>query len=186
MSGAHGPQQPTAHKWHPIIVQERTLYTLASWHRARSALHTHLPFCSPLSVSLLYSFKRENIPFLGVQKWVTNWDMSGDYTCTPSPHPSLFWHPLFSLLNNNSREKTTYTIIPPFLGTQEMSDKLRYEWQIILRYYTPIIHELSLERYTTSSPCKAIHLERKTTPHLLSHWTTHLPHRPNHYAYSLT
>jgi len=121
MSGGPQPTYPTTHKGHPIIVQER-IYTLASWHRARSALIFHLPFLTPFYVSLLYSFKRENIPFLGVQKWVTNRDMSES---TPPPHPSPFCPPLFSLLNNNSREKTIHphTIIP-------RSWDSRNEWQI--------------------------------------------------------
>ena len=148
--------------------------------------YTLLPFCSPFFVSLLYSFKRENIPFLGAQKWVTNRDMSGDYTCTPSTHPSPFCSPYF-LSWTTTEERKLYTHhYTPFMGSPEMSDKLRYEWQIILRYYPHIIHELSLERPTTTSPFTTIHLERKTTPYILSHWTTHLQYWWKDYAYSRT
>ena len=54
--------------------------------------------------------------------------MSDDYTRTPSPHPSPFGALIFSLEQQLKRENYTpahhYT---PFRGTQEMSDKLRYE-----------------------------------------------------------
>ena len=184
MSGAHTPTYPTAHKhfilsW--LIVQYPCIMTSCA-----KRTYTPSAFCSPFSVSLLYSFKRENIPFLGAQKWVTNRDMSDVYTCTPSPHPSPFGHPYF-LSWTTTQERKLYTrIIPPFRGTQEMSDKLRYESQIILRYYPLIIHELSLERPSITSPFKTITLERKTASHLLSHWTTHLQYWWKDYAYSLS
>jgi hypothetical protein len=75
----------------------------------------------------------------------------------------LYLHPLhthfafldatiFSLEQLLKRENYTpvyhYT---PFRATPEMSDKLRYEWQIILRYYLYIIYELSIERSTTTT-----------------------------------
>ena len=100
---------------------------------------------------------------------------------------AFFGHYIFSLEQQLKRENYTpihhYT---PFRGSPEMSDKLRYESQIILRYYLHIIHEVSLERHTTTSTFTTIHLERKTTPHFLSHWTTHLQYWRNYYAYSLT
>ena len=178
---------PTTHKWHPIIFtldlsSKIELYTLESL-LGNVAYEHPSPFCSPFSVSLLYSFKRENTLSWEsrnewqIEIWVT--------TILAHPHHTLrLLAPLFSLLNYNSREKTIHTHYSPFRGTPEMSDKLRYQWQIILRYFTHIIYHVSLERPTTS-PFSAIHLERQTTPHFLSLWTTHLQYRPKHYAYSL-
>ena len=64
MSGAHNPQPPTTHKWHPIIFYYRSILLHPDIVR-EAHLYPLLPFCSPFSVSLLYSFKRENITFLG-------------------------------------------------------------------------------------------------------------------------
>jgi hypothetical protein len=186
---AHIPHNPHTHKWHTIIFSllllfKIELYTLASWHRARSALIPFSFYSTISSIHLLYSFKREISPSWEsrnewqIEIWVTT-------ILAPLHHTLRLLAPLFSLLNNNSREKTIHTPLYPFLGTPEMSDKLRYEWQIILRYYPHIIHEVPLERPATN-PRKTIHLERQTTPHLLSHWTTHLQYRRNYYAYSRT
>ena len=49
--------------------------------------------------------------------------MSGDYTCTPSPHPSLFVRHIFSLEQQLKRENYTHTIIP-------LSWEPRNDWQI--------------------------------------------------------
>ena len=184
MSGAHSPQPPTTHKWHPIIFYYRSILLHPDIVR-EAHLYPLLPFCSPFSVSLLYSFKRENITFLGSpemsDKSIYEWWLY----LHPLHTYIAFLVTLFSLLNNNSREKTIHTPLYPFPGGPEMSDKLRYEWQIILRYYPHIIHDVSLERPTTS-PYKTIHLERQTAPHLLSHRTTHLQYWWKDYAYSLT
>ena len=168
---------------HPDIVREAHLYSCILTSCAKRT-HTPTPFLHPCP-SLLYTRSREKIsPSWELQKWVTNWDMSDVYTCTTSSHPSPFIPPHF-LSSVIVQERKLYTPYIPFLGSPEMSDKLRYEWQIILRYYPPIIHELSLERHTTTSPFQTIHLERKTTTHFLSHWATHLQYRSNHYAYPL-
>ena len=92
--GPHSPHNPTTHNGTLSSFKKETIHscTLTSFAKR---IHTHRHFCSPLSVSLLYSFKRENIPFLGVQKWVTNWDMSDVYTCTPSSQYSPFYAPYF-------------------------------------------------------------------------------------------
>ncbi len=55
----------------------------------------------------------------------------------------FFVHHIFSLEQQLKRENYTHNIHVP--GGPEMSDKSIYESQIILRYYTHIIHELSLE-----------------------------------------
>ena len=168
-----------------LFVQERKqipyTWTLTS---CAKRTHTHRLFVRPC-LSLFYTRSREKI-YLSweLQKWVTNWDMSDDYTCTHSSHPALFGAPYF-LSSVIVQERKTHTPLYPFLGTPEMSDKLRYEWQIILRYYAHIIHEVSLERPTTST-FTTIHLERKTAQHFLSLWTTHLQYRPKYYAYSLS
>ena len=159
------------------------LYTLASWHRARSALIA-LDIFVPPSLSLFYIRSREKIPLLGSPEMSDKSRYEWRLYLHPS-HILRLLTPLFSLFSYHSREKTIHPPLYPFLGTPEMSDKLRYEWQIILRYYPLIIYEVPLER-PTASTCKTIHLERKTTPHLLSHWTTHLQYRRKYYAYSCT
>jgi len=119
---SHNPQMAPYHLLSWLIVQER-IYTLESWHRARSALIAFGPFDRPCP-SLFYTSSREKIyPYWGVQKWVANWDMSADYTCTPSPHPSPFFTLIFSLEQQLKRENYTQTIIP-------LSGKSRNEWQI--------------------------------------------------------
>jgi hypothetical protein len=125
----------------------------------------------PLSL-FSYRSREKNIPF------------HLDRVHPPHSRHSLFCHPPYFLSSVIVQERKLYTRhYTPFLGSPEMSGKLRYESQIILRYYTHIIHELSLERPTTTT-CKTIHLERQTTPHLLSLWTTHLQYRRKYYAYS--
>ena len=107
-----------------LLLQERQKipypWTLTS---CAKRTHTSSPFCSPFSVSLLYSFKRENIPSWELQKWVTNWDMSDDYTCTHCTHPSPFWHTYF-LSSVIVQERKLYT--PLF----SLSGNSRNEWQI--------------------------------------------------------
>ena len=186
MSGAHSPRtlQPTNGTLSSFKKETIHSCTLTS-----CAKRTHTPsaFFFPLA-PLFYTRSREKISLSWeVQKWVTNWDMSHDYTCTNCTHPSAFCTPYF-LSWVVVQERKLYTHqhhYTPFRGSPEMSDKLRYEWQIILRYYPHIIHDVSLERPTTS-PFPTIHLERQTTPHLLSHRTTHLQYWWKDYAYSLT
>ena len=153
MPGTHNPHtpQPTNTSFSLDLSFKKELYTLASWQGAPITLFAFGLFFHPCP-SLLYTRSREKIsPFLGSQKWVTNRDMSGDYTCTSF---AFLFALIFSLEQQLKRENYTpahqhhYT---PFLGTPEMSDKLRYEWQIILRYYVLIIHELTLERPTTTT-----------------------------------
>ena len=159
------------------------LYTLASWHRARSALIA-LDIFVPPSLSLFYIRSREKIPLLGSPEMSDKSRYEWRLYLHPS-HILRLLTPLFSLFSYHSREKTYILHYTPFRGSPEMSDKLRYESQIILRYYVLIIHEVSFSRHTTS-PCKTISLERKTAPHFLSHWTTHLQYRRKYYAYSCT
>ena len=118
----HNPQMAPYHLLSWVIVQERTIYPCILTSCAKRT-YTLLPFCSPFSVSLLYSFKRENIPFLGVQKWVTNWDMSGDYTCTPLLHSSPFVRHYF-LSWTTTQERKLHTPLLPLSGNS------RNEWQI--------------------------------------------------------
>ena len=126
--------------------REKTYPFILGWVHPAHSLHS--PLLVADVVSLLFSFKRENTPSWELQKWVANWDMSADYTCTPSPHPSPFVRPYF-LSWVVVQERKLYTRhYTPFLGTPEMSGKLRYESQIILRYFTLIIYEVSLERPT--------------------------------------
>ena len=169
-----------------VIVQERTLYTLAPWHPARSALIPIAPFDCP-STSLFYTRSREKIPLSWESRNEWQIEIWVPTILAPLHHIHRhFVHPYFlSWVVVQERKLYThhYTPVP---GTQEMSGKLRYEWQIILRYYPHIIHELSLERPTTTAPCKTIPLERQTTPHLLSHWTTHLQYWWKDYVYSLS
>ena len=141
---SHIPNNPQMAPYH----LELSFNTIASLHPARSALIHIAPFHHP-STSLFYTRSREKIsPSWEVQKWVANWDMSADYTCTPSPHPSPFVRPYF-LSWVVVQERKLYTRhYTPFRGSPEMSGKLRYESQIILRYYPLIIHEVSLERPT--------------------------------------
>jgi hypothetical protein len=133
---AHIPHNPHTHKWHTIIFSllllfKIELYTLASWHRARSALIPFSFYSTISSIHLLYSFKREISPSWEsrnewqIEIWVTT-------ILAPLHHTLRLLAPLFSLLNNNSREKTIHTPLYPFLGTPEMSDKLRYEWRLYL------------------------------------------------------
>ena len=163
--------------------------TLASWHRARSALippsaflFTLLRLSSRLVQERKYPFPGKSRNEWQIEIWVTT-------ILAPIAHIlRLFVRPYF-LSWVVVQERKLYTHqhhYTPFRGTQEMSDKLRYEWQIILRYYPHIIHEVSLERPTTTSPFTTIHLERKTAPHILSHRTTHLQYWWKDYAYSLT
>jgi hypothetical protein len=182
---------PTTHKWHPIIFcyrsRKNTIHSCTLTSCAKRT-HTHHPVWSPFHVSLLYSFKRENTPFLGTPEMSDKLRYEWQYVNTLQPvhsHTSPFWSSIFSLFSYHSREKTYILHYTPFRGSPEMSDKLRYESQIILRYYVLIIHEVSFSRHTTS-PCKTISLERKTAPHFLSHWTTHLQYRRKYYAYSCT
>ena len=184
MSGNFGPQMA---QYHLLLSFKKELYTLASLHPARSAL---IPFCLflPPCPSLLYSFKRENIPFLGSPEMSDKLRYESRLYLHQLHTSFAFFTPYF-LSWVVVQERKLYTHqhhYTPFLGTQEMSDKLRYEWQIILRYYPHIIHEVSLERPTTTSPFTTIHLERKTAPHILSHRTTHLQYWWKDYAYSLT
>jgi hypothetical protein len=100
--------------------RKNTIYSCTLTSCAKRT-YTHRPFSSPLSVSLLYSFKREKIPLLGSP------EMSGKlrYECRlylhPFTTPIAFWHPLFSLLSCRSREKTIHphAIIPPFWEVQK-------------------------------------------------------------------
>jgi len=162
---------------------KKELYTLESW---QGAMQTGTP------IALLFALVRLSSIFVQERKYPlpgesrNEWQIEIWVTTILAPlhHTLRLLAPLFSLLNNNSREKTIHTPLYPFLGSPEMSGKLRYESQIILRYYPHIIHEVSLERSTTTSPCKTIPLERQTTPHLLSHWTTHLQYWWKDYAYS--
>ena len=115
MSGTHTPQ-PTTHKWHPIIFYYRSILLHPDIVR-EAHLYPLLPFCSPFSVSLLYSFKRENIPFLG----------SPEMSDKLRYESRLYLHQLhtsfaflsaliFSLELSFKRENYTHTntIIPPF------------------------------------------------------------------------
>jgi len=133
---AHIPHNP---QWHTIIFSllllfKIELYTLASWHRARSALIPFSFYSTISSIHLLYSFKREISPSWEsrnewqIEIWVTT-------ILAPLHHTLRLLAPLFSLLNNNSREKTIHTPLYPFLGTPEMSDKLRYEWRLYLHTF---------------------------------------------------
>jgi hypothetical protein len=179
------PTNGTLSSW--VFVQERTLYTLAPWLRARSALIAFAPFIALPRLSSILVQERK-YPFLGSPEMSDKLRYEWQYVNTFQPvhlHPSPFWSSIFSLFSYHSREKTYILHYTPFRGSPEMSDKLRYESQIILRYYVLIIHEVSFSRHTTS-PCKTISLERKTAPHFLSHWTTHLQYRPKYYAYSCT
>jgi len=129
MSGARTPHTPQPTNTSFSLerhVQERTIY---SWilTGCNADRNTHRPFVRPCP-SLLYIRSREKIPpSWGVQKWVVNWDMSGNtltpfhrciYTCI------AFCSPLFSLLSCRSREKTIHTPLYPLSG------KSRNEWQI--------------------------------------------------------
>ena len=98
-------------------------------------------------------------------------------------NPSPFGAPLFSLLGYYSREKM-YTIIAE-LDTLEMSDKSIYQSQNGSRnIYTIIIHANIFSQHRRTS--SAIHMERTTTRHFLSHRTTYLQYRSPYHAYSLS
>jgi hypothetical protein len=155
-----------------VIVQERKHipFHLDRVHPPHSR-HSHL-LGAYLCLSYIHDQERK-YPLLGSP------EMSGKlrYECRlylhPFTTPIAFCSPYF-LSSVVVQERKLYTRhYTPFRGSPEMSGKLRYESQIILRYYVLIIHEVSLERPTTST-YKTIHLERQTAPHFLSHWTTHL------------
>ena len=146
--------------------------------------HTLRHFYSP-PPSLFYTRSREKISLYWdsrnewqIEIWVTSILAHLHHTLRP------FVPLIFSLQLSFKRENYIHHYYP-FRGTPEMSDKLRYESQIILRYYAHIIYEVSLE-WPTTSTCKTIYLERKTTPHFLSHWATHLQYWWKDYAYSRT
>ena len=181
---SHGPQMAPYHL-SSLIVQDRTIYSCI---RTLGNVAPKQPFAflnaliPPSSILV----QERKYPLLGTpemsDKLRYEWRL---YLDTLAPDPSPFVRPYF-LSSVIVQERKLYTrYYTPFLGTPEMSDKLRYQWQIILRYFTHIIYHVSLERPTTS-PFSAIHLERQTTPHFLSLWTTHLQYRPKYYAYSLS
>ena len=120
------PTYPTTHK-HFIFslerhVQERTIY---SWilTGCNADRNTHRPFVRPCP-SLLYIRSREKISLSWeVQKWVTNRDMSDDYTCTLHHIHRILAPLIFSLEQQLKRENYTPTIIP-------LPGNSRNEWQI--------------------------------------------------------
>ena len=102
--------------------REKTYPFILGWvHPAHSR---HSPLLIADVVSLTYSFKRENSPFLGTP------EMSGKlrYECRLYLHtftaPIALCSPIFSLLSCRSREKTIYTPLYPLPGNS------RNEWQI--------------------------------------------------------
>ena len=186
MIGAHSPHTPQPTNG-TLSSFKKELYTLESGHRALRAL---------IPIAFLFPLVRLSSILVQERKYTFSWETRNEWqieiwvpTILAHLHHThrFFVRHIFSLEQLLKRENYTPAHhYNPFLGTPEMSDKLRYESQIILRYYTHIIHELSLERYTTTSPRKTIPLERQTTPHLLSHWTTHLQYWWKDYVYSLS
>jgi hypothetical protein len=131
------------------------------------------PFGAPLFSLLDIQLKRDN---------QTTSVLRGCTLATPR-NPSPFGAPLFSLLGYYSREKM-YTIIAE-LDTLEMSDKSIYQSQNGSRnIYTIIIHANIFSQHRRTS--SAIHMERTTTRHFLSHRTTYLQYRSPYHAYSLS
>ena len=85
--------------------------------------NTHRLFVRPCP-SLFYTRSREKMsPSWELQKWVTNRDMSDDYTCTPCTDPSPFGALIFSLELQLKRENYTHALFP-------LSGNSRNEWQI--------------------------------------------------------
>ena len=135
-----------------------------AYHRSRKntiyscILREAHSYPSPLFIALvrlssILVQEREKIPLLGSP------EMSGKlryeyrlYLHTFTRPFALLFALIFSLELSFKRENYTPTRhYTPFLGSPEMSGKLRYESQIILRYYTHIIHEVSLERPTNTA-----------------------------------
>ena len=117
--GPHSPHNPTPHNGTLSSFKKETIHSCTLTSCAKRT-HTHRHFCSPLSLSLLYSFKRENTP---------SWELRNEWQIEiwvatildPLHHTHRFFgHYIFSLEQQLKRENYTpihyYT---PFLGDQK-------------------------------------------------------------------